>query len=60
MVIWLVVALAVLAFGVLIFGVYQGKKTKNKKLYVLSGLMGLYLVVCGLYLLLNEMAPVIH
>lgn len=53
--VWIVVPLAVLAVSICVFGIYKGKKSKNKKWYVLSGLMGLYLVVCGLYILLDQM-----
>lgn len=53
--VWIVILLAVIAISVCLFCTYKGKKTKNKKWYVITGLMGLYLVVCGLYILLNQL-----
>ncbi len=52
--VWIVVPLAIIAICVCVFGIQKGKSTKNKKWYVLSGLMGLYLVVCGIYILLDQ------
>ena len=52
---WFVGGFSLIALGVLIFSLIKGKITKNKKWYVLAGVLGLYILICAGYLGLTKL-----
>jgi hypothetical protein len=44
--IWIVGGFSLIALGVLIFSLIKGKITKNKKWFVVAGLLALYILAC--------------
>lgn len=46
---WIVGGFSVIALGVLIFSLIKGKITKDKRWFVLAGLLAFYIVACAGY-----------